>query len=62
VDVRLHSAFTSVDVGMRRGLRFAEPGLRVRAADDDLILGFESRRERDAAFASLSAGAGIGGP
>jgi hypothetical protein len=56
IDVRLHSAFTSIDVGVRSGLGFAEPGLRVRAADDDVILGFETRRERDAAFASLSAG------
>jgi hypothetical protein len=57
VDVRLHSAFTSIDVGVRHGLGWSEPGLRVRAADDDLILGFENRRERDGAFATLALGA-----
>jgi hypothetical protein len=57
VVVRLHSAFTSVDVGERRGLRSSEPALRVRAADDDLTLGFSSRRERDATYARLAAGA-----
>lgn len=57
VPVRLHSAFTSVDVGELRGLRSSEPALRVRAADDDLILGFASRRERDATYARLAAGA-----
>jgi len=31
VPVRLHSAFTSVDVGELRGLRSSEPALRVRA-------------------------------
>ena len=57
VPVRLHSAFTTVDVGELRGLRSSEPALRVRAADDDLILGFASRRERDATYARLAAGA-----
>lgn len=57
VPVRLHSAFTSVDVGELRGLRSSEPALRVRAADDDLTLGFSSRRERDATYARLAAGA-----
>ncbi len=57
VPVRLHSAFTSVDVGELRGLGSSEPALRVRAADDDLTLGFASRRERDATYARLAAGA-----
>jgi hypothetical protein len=55
--VRLHSAFTSVDVGELRGLRSSEPALRVRAADDDLTLGFATRRDRDATYARLAAGA-----
>jgi hypothetical protein len=57
IPVRLHSAFTSVDVGELRGLGSSEPALRVRAADDDLTLGFASQRDRDAAFATLVAGA-----
>jgi hypothetical protein len=55
IPVRLHSAFTDVDVGELRGLSSSEPALRVRAADDDLTLGFASPRERDAAFATLVA-------
>jgi hypothetical protein len=57
IAVRLHSAFTSVDVGQLQGLRSSEPALHVRAGDDDLTLGFASRRDRDAAFATLAAGA-----
>jgi hypothetical protein len=57
IPVRLHSAFTSVDVGELRGLASSEAALRVRAADDDLTLGFASPRERDAAFATLVASA-----
>lgn len=53
--VQLHSAFTSIDVGRLRSLSASEPALRVRAADDDLILGFESARDRDVAFATLGA-------
>jgi len=53
--VRLHSAFTHNDVGRLRSLSSSEPALRVRAADDDLILVFESARDRDAAFATLGA-------
>ena len=57
VPVRLHSAFTSVDVGELRGLRSSAPALRVRAGEDDLTLGFTSRRERDATYTTLTAGA-----
>jgi hypothetical protein len=57
IAVRLHSAFTNVDVGQLQGLRSSEPALHVRAGDDDLTLGFASRRDRDAAFATLAAGA-----
>lgn len=55
--VRLHSAFTRVDVGELRGLGSSVPALRVRAGDDDLTLGFSSRRDRDATYATLAAGA-----
>jgi hypothetical protein len=55
VPVRLHSAFTTVDVGLATRLSGSDPALRVRSADDDLILAFASRRERDAAFAALGA-------
>jgi hypothetical protein len=53
--VRLHSAFTSVDVGVLHRLGASEPALRVRSEDDDLTLAFASRRERDSAFAALGA-------
>ena len=55
VPVRLHSAFTSVDVGVVHRLTGSEPALRVRSEDDDLILSFASARERDSAFAALGA-------
>lgn len=55
VPVRLHSAFTSVDVGVLYRLGGSEPALRVRSETDDLSLAFGSRRERDAAFAALGA-------
>ena len=57
IQVRLHSAFTSVDVGRLRRLLSSEPVLRVRASTDDLTIGFASRRDRDAAYATLAAGA-----
>jgi len=57
VPVRLHSAFTAVDVGVLHRLGASEPALRVRGDDDDLTLAFGSRRERDSAFAALGAGA-----
>ena len=55
VPVRLHSAFTRVDVGRLRSLTVSEPALRVRSEDDDLVLAFQSSRDRDAAFAALGA-------
>lgn len=57
VPVRLHSAFTAVDVGVLHRLGASEPALRVRSEDDDLTLAFGSRRERDSAFAALGADA-----
>ena len=53
--VRLHSAFTNVDVGVLYRLRGSDPALRVRTDNDDLTLAFASRRERDSAFAALGA-------
>jgi hypothetical protein len=55
IPVRLHSAFTAVDVGVLHRLGGAEPALRVRSENDDLTLAFASRRERDSAFAALGA-------
>ena len=55
VPVRLHSAFTAVDVGVLHRLGASEPALRVRSEDDDLTLAFGSTRERDSAFAALGA-------
>jgi hypothetical protein len=55
VPVRLHSAFTNVDVGVAMRLSGSDPALRVRSENDDLILSFASRRERDAAFTALGA-------
>ena len=53
--VRLHSAFTTVDVGALYRLTGSEPALRVRSENDDLTLAFGSPRERDATFAALGA-------
>ena len=53
VPVRLHSAFTRVDVGRLRSLTDSEPALRVRSEGDDLVLAFHSTRDRDAAFSAL---------
>lgn len=55
VPIRLHSAFTRVDVGRIRTLTSAQPALRVRSDADDLVLVFASSRERDATFAALQA-------
>jgi hypothetical protein len=55
IAVRLHSAFTAVDVGVLHRLGASEPALRVRSDNDDLALAFGSRRERDSAFAALGA-------
>lgn len=57
VPVRLHSAFTTVDVGVVHRLTGSEPALRVRSEGDDLTLSFASARERDSAFAALGAAA-----
>ena len=53
--VRLHSAFSTVDVGVLYRLGGSVPALRVRSANDDLTLAFASTSERDSAFAALSA-------
>jgi len=53
--VRLHSAFTTVDVGVLHRLRGTSPALRVRSEDGHLTLAFASTRARDSAFAALSA-------
>ena len=55
VPVRLHSAFTNVDVGVLHRVRGSEPALRLRSENDDLSLSFASRLERDSAFAALGA-------
>ena len=55
IPVRLHSAFTKVDVGRLRTLRTSAPALRVRSDDQDLALVFGSARDRDTAFAALRA-------
>ena len=52
--VRLHSAFSTIDVGRLLTVRGSSPALRVRSAQDDLSLAFASARERDTAFATLS--------
>jgi hypothetical protein len=54
IPVRLNSTYTTVDVGRLQSLRRGEPALRVRAGDDDVTLGFASRRDRDAAYAALA--------
>jgi hypothetical protein len=55
IPVRLHSVFTTVDVGVLYRVTGSNPGLRVRSRLDDFTLLFASRRERDAAFHALSA-------
>jgi len=55
VPVRLHSAFTRIDVGRIRTLTSSQPALRVRSDADDLVLVFAAPRERDATFAALHA-------
>jgi hypothetical protein len=54
--VRLNSTYTTIDVGRLQSLRAGEPALRARMVDDDVTLGFASRRERDAAYAALAVG------
>ena len=55
--LRLHSAYTSVEVGELRGLSRSEPAIRVRQPTGDLDITFASRGDRDAAFAALAADA-----
>jgi hypothetical protein len=57
VELRLHSAHTSADVGELRSLSGAQPALLLRRATGELMLGFESRADRDAAFGALVADA-----
>ena len=61
IPVRLHSAFTRVDVGRLVSLSHSEPALHVRSERDDLALAFASSRERDSAFAALGAEAQLAG-
>ena len=61
IPVRLHSAFTRIDVGRLVSLSGSEPALRVRSEGDDLVLAFASPRERDSAFAALGAEAQLSG-
>jgi hypothetical protein len=60
VPVRLHSAFTRVDVGRIRTLTASQPALRVRSDADELVLVFAAPRERDATFAALQAETQLG--
>jgi hypothetical protein len=53
--LRLHSALTSAQVGLLRSLGRSEPVLWVRASADDLMISFRSRKERDTAYAALTA-------
>jgi hypothetical protein len=53
--VRLHSSYSTIDVGELLTLRSRAAALRVRAADDDIALAFTSRRDRDRAFSALAA-------
>lgn len=54
IPVRLHSAFSTIDVGRLLTIRGSTPALRLRSAQDDLSLAFASASERDTAFATLS--------
>ena len=53
--LRLHSAYSSVEVGELRRLFDSEPALVVRPATGDLTLTFASNGDRDAAFAVIVA-------
>jgi hypothetical protein len=57
VELRLHSAHTSADVGELRSLDRAEPALLLRRATGELLLAFASRADRDAVFSALVADA-----
>jgi hypothetical protein len=52
--IRLNSTYTTIDVGRLQAIRGAEPALRTRVADDDVLVGFASRADRDAAYAALA--------
>jgi hypothetical protein len=54
--IRLNSTYTTIDVGRRQALRASAPALRTRVGDDDVIVSFASRRDRDAAYAALAVG------
>lgn len=55
--IRLHSAYSGVDVGDLAQVGRAQPALRVRLAHDELTLTFDSDADRDAALAALRADA-----
>ena len=57
LELRLHSAHTSADVGELRSLRDAEPALVLRPATGEIMLGFDSRADRDATFMAVVADA-----
>ena len=57
VELRLHSAHTSADVGELRSLDAALPALLLRRATGELVLEFVTRADRDAAFGALVADA-----
>lgn len=57
VELRLHSAHTSADVGELRSLSDAQPALLLRRATGELVIGFATRADRDAAFGALIADA-----
>ncbi len=53
--VPVHSAYTSVEVGMLRRVRGASPALRVRVPAEDLTMTFSTREERDWVYEALTA-------
>ena len=55
--VRLHSVHTSADVGELRSFGRSEPAVLVHRSTGELVLGFDSRADRDAAYAALVADA-----
>lgn len=55
--LRLHSAYTSAELGELRRLTGSVPTLRIHQPKGDIDISFASRDERDAAFAALAADA-----
>jgi hypothetical protein len=53
--LRLHSAYSGIEVGELRHVGKSEPSLRIRLAQEELTLTFESDADRDAAVAALRA-------